>query len=68
MHGRLRRTFTQVQQMCMCELEVALDDDAEKRRAPEGVTAMNPAQMVEHMRRRKAMTLAEKIAAAREVR
>lgn len=68
MHGRLRRTADQIDNMTMGELELALDDDTDKRRGPEGFKAMSQAEMMLAAQARREMSLAQKIRRAKEQR
>lgn len=51
MHGELRRTAEQIDEMTIGELALALDDDRQGRRGPEGFRAMSDLEMIEAQRR-----------------
>jgi hypothetical protein len=63
--GDMRLTPAQVEEMTIGDIEICLDSDHEKRRGPEGFTPMSPLEMAEHARRRREMTLRERLARAR---
>lgn len=65
MHGPLKRTVSQIDDMTTGELELALEEDTDKRRAPEGFRPMSPGEMAEAARLRREGGLAERIRRAK---
>jgi hypothetical protein len=55
----------EIDAMTMGELEMALDDDTEKARGPEGVRPMSALEMAAFAERRRSMTPRQKLDQAR---
>lgn len=64
-HGPLHLREHEIEDLTVGGLILALDDDTEKRRGPEGFVPMSAAEMQLYAARRRSMSLHERLAQAR---
>lgn len=66
MFGRLRMRPWEIDQLTETELVLCLDDDLEKPRSADGGLVMSGTDVIDYARRWRSMTVAQRLARARE--